>query len=101
MFELNGLMSKDRLEEFCRQNHIRKLSLFGSALHDELTSESDIDLLAEFEPDHIPGLFDIARMEIELAKIIGRKVDLRTEGDLSRHFRDKVLHEAEVQYEIG
>ena len=39
------------LADFCRARGIRKLSLFGSALRDDFRSgESDLDVLAEFEP---------------------------------------------------
>jgi predicted nucleotidyltransferase len=52
----------------------------------------------EFDPDHTPTLFGIAGMEIELTDMLGRKVDLRTAGDLSRYFRDEVVRTAEVQH---
>jgi predicted nucleotidyltransferase len=90
---------KDKLEELCRKHHIRKLSLFGSALRDRLRPNSDIDLLVEFESGHVPGLITLAGMEIELTKMLGRKADLRTPRDLSRYFRDQVVNTAEVQYE--
>lgn len=99
MFQLTDHIPLEKLQGFCRKNHIVKLSLFGSALRDELTPESDIDLLVEFDEDHIPGLITLAGMEIELAEIIGRKVDLRTPLDLSRFFRDEVVRQARVQYE--
>lgn len=70
-----------------------------SALRDELKPDSDIDLLVEFDRDHMPGLFDITRMEIELSEIIGRKVDLRTPEDLSIYFRDEVVKNSEVHYD--
>ena len=64
--------------------------------------QSVIDVLVEFEPVHVPGLFGIARMERELSTLFGgRKVDLRTPEDLSRYFREDVLKEAEVQYAQG
>ena len=75
------------------------MSLFGSALHDELKPGSDVDILVEFDKKHMPGLFDISQMEIELSETIGRKVDLRTQEDLSRYFRDEVVKKAEVHYE--
>ena len=90
---------KDRLEEFCRKHHIRKLSLSGSALRGQLHPKSDIDLLVEFESGHVPGLITLAGMEIELTAMLGRKADLRTPRDLSRYFRDQVVNNAEVQYE--
>ena len=89
---------KDRIAEFCCRNYIRRLSLFGSVLRDDFSSESDVDLLVEFDPDHIPGLITLAGMEIELSEILGRKADLRTAEDLSPYFRQKVVDTAQVQY---
>ncbi|AEP12713.1 nucleotidyltransferase family protein [Chloracidobacterium thermophilum] len=90
---------KDQVAEFCRLHHIRRLAVFGSALRSDFNENSDIDILVEFEPEHIPGLFGIARMERELSNLLGgRKVDVRTPEDLSRYFRQDVLNEAEVQY---
>lgn len=56
-------LPRDKIAEFCKKNRIQKLSLFGSALRDELRKDSDIDLLVEFHPDEAPRLFDLARME--------------------------------------
>ena len=91
-------LDEDTLAQFCRRHHIRRLSLFGSQLKGTATSDSDIDLLVEFDPAHTPTLFGIAGMEIELSDLLGRKVDLRTAGDLSRYFREEVVRMAEVQY---
>lgn len=78
------------------------MAFFGSVLRADFGPESDIDVLVEFEPAHVPGLFGIARMERELSTLFGgRKVDLRTPEDLSRYFREDVLKEAEVQYAQG
>ena len=89
----------EKLMAFCRNNHINKMSLFGSALRGELRPGSDIDLLVQFEKGHVPGLITLAGMEIELTEMLGRKVDLRTPRDLNRHFRDEVVSQAKVQYE--
>ena len=92
-------MDRDRIAEFCRRHHIRKLSLFGSVLGDDFRSDSDIDVLVEFEPERGTGFLGLARMETELSEILGgRKVDLRTPNELSRYFRSRVLARAEVQY---
>jgi len=93
----NIRLPRNKIAEFCRRNRIQKLSLFGSALRGELRDDSDIDLLVEFEPGHVPGLAFFA-MENELSEILGRKVDLNTPQFLSRYFREQVLAEAEVQY---
>ena len=85
------------LAEFCRRHHIHKLSLFGSIVRDDFRPDSDVDVLVEFEPGHTPG-FAFFGMQEELARILGRKVDLNTPQCLSKYYRDEVLREAVVQY---
>jgi hypothetical protein len=92
---------KKKIEEFCKKHHIHKLSFFGSVLRDDFRSDSDVDVLVEFDPNHIPGFIRLAGMEFELSEILGRPVDIRTAQDLSRYFRQEVLHSAEVQYAEG
>ncbi len=94
--ELTG--AKDRLADFCRRHHIRKLSIFGSAIHGDLRQGSDIDVLVEFEEGHVPGLAFFG-MERELSEILGREVDLNTPQFLSPYFRSQVLAEAEALYD--
>ncbi|MCZ7664462.1 MAG: nucleotidyltransferase domain-containing protein [Thermoleophilia bacterium] len=90
------------LADFCQRHAIRRLSLFGSTLKGTAHGDSDVDLLVEFEAGEKPGLLGIAAMEQELSDLLGgRRVDLRTEKDLSRYFRDEVLRTAEVQYARG
>ncbi len=91
-------LPNEQLIEFCRRHHIRKLSLFGSVLRDDFRSDSDIDVLVEFEPGRTPG-FGFFAMEEELSELLGRKVDLNTPGFLSPRFREEVLAEAQVQYD--
>ena len=88
----------EEIAAFCRLNRIRRLAFFGSVLRDDFTPESDVDMLVEFEPGVVVSLLDMARMEIELTGMVGRKVDLRTPKELSRYFRARVLASAEVQY---
>lgn len=91
-------IDQHKLTAFCEKNHIRKLSIFGSALRDDFTDESDVDVLVEFDPDHVPGYFGLGDMEEELSALIGRKVDLRTPGDLSTYFREEVMRNADTRY---
>ena len=91
--------SKHKLAKFCKKNHIRKLSFFGSILSKNFSTKSDIDILVEFDPTNKPGFFNFIRLEDELSAIFhGHKVDLRTPMDLSRYFRNEVLKKAEVIY---
>ena len=63
-------VNRDRIAEFCKHNHVRKLALFGSVLREDFRADSNVDVL----------------------------VDLRTPGELSPNFRDEVLQSAVVQY---
>ena len=92
---------RERLADFCRRHHIRKLSLFGSVLREDFGPDSDIDVLVDFEPDYVVGLIRLAGMELELSALLGRKVDMRTPAELSRYFRQEVVDTAEVQYAAG
>jgi uncharacterized protein len=94
-------VEEHRLRTLCAAHGIRRLGLFGSALHGRLRPDSDIDLLVEFEPARTPGLLGIAKLELELGALLGRSVDLRTLHDLSRYFRDEVAAEARTLYEAA
>ena len=86
--------SPEVISDFCRRRHVRRLSLFGSVLRDDFRPESDVDVLVEFEPTHVPGFFGLFEMEQELSKALGRKVDLNTPNSLSKYFRARVLAES-------
>ncbi|MHB0936024.1 MAG: nucleotidyltransferase family protein [Armatimonadota bacterium] len=91
-------VNHERIAEFCRKHHISKLAFFGSVLRDDFRPDSDVDVLVWFQPEQTPGLLRLMAMQHELTDLIGRQVDLRTPDELSRHFRDEVVTEAEVQY---
>ncbi len=98
---MNLKIPKKQLNEFCKKNHITKLSLFGSALRDDFGSDSDVDMLVEFSPEARVGLVGFAGLELELSEILGRKVDLNTPDSVNKYYREKVLAEAEVQYDAA
>ena len=91
-------IQQQQIVEFCQRHHILQLSIFGSALRDEFHSESDIDVLVQFHPDHIPGLAFFG-MQAELSQILGHPVDLNTLQFISPDFRQQVLEEAEIIYD--
>ncbi len=92
-------IEKNVLDNYCKKNGIKKISLYGSYLKNTYNKESDVDLLVEFEDDTEYGLLDVARIERELTNMIGKKVDLRTPEELSKYFRENIIKEAEVKYE--
>ena len=69
-------IDKARIAAFCRRHHLTKLALFGSVLTDRFGPDSDVDVLFEYDPDHVPSLFDVAGMEEELSEILGRNATL-------------------------
>jgi len=91
-------ISPAEIAAFCRRHRVRRLAFFGSILRADFGPQSDVDVLVEFEPGARTGLRFFA-MEEELSRILGRKVDLNTPGFLGKRFRDRVLAEAEVQYD--
>ena len=85
---------REAIAEFCKRNHIRKLSLFGSILRDDFGPESDVDVLVEFEEGKTPGLAYFT-MQDELSELLRRPVDLLTPEGISTYFVEEVLAEAE------
>jgi len=83
---------------FCRRHHIRRLALFGSVLREDFRPDSDVDILVEFDAEHVPGLIGLAGLELELSELLGRKVDLNTPGSFRPAVRQRILAEAVVQY---
>jgi hypothetical protein len=93
-------LDRDKIAEFCRRNHIRRLALFGSVLRDDFRPDSDVDVLVEFEAGVSVGLRFFA-MEMELSRQLGRKVDLNTPGFLSDEILRDARSEAEVVYDAA
>lgn len=96
--DLSTLLSSEEIKQFCQKHHIRQLSFFGSVVRDDFGPHSDIDILVEFEPGHVPGL-DFFLMESELSQMFSRRVDLQTLNFLSPEIRTSVLAEAIPAYE--
>ncbi|MEK7441118.1 MAG: nucleotidyltransferase family protein [Chloroflexota bacterium] len=95
--QIASTISKDKVAEFCKRNHIVKFSIFGSVLRDDFRADSDVDVLVEFEKGRVPGLAFFG-MQDDLSKLIGRKVDLHTPRSISKYYRDQVFKEAQTVY---
>jgi hypothetical protein len=91
-------ISADMIKLFCTTHHVRRLWLFGSIVRADFHKESDIDVMVEFDPDHIPG-WEFFVMADELAALLGRPVDLATMNSLSPYIRSNVLEQAVLIYE--
>src|SRR5881296_844742 len=91
-------IDRDAVQAFCRRHHIKRLAIFGSALRDDFRPDSDVDVLVEFQPGHVPGL-DFVAIERELSGLLqGRRVDMVTPKFLSPRLRNQILASAEPLY---
>ena len=92
----------DKIDAFCKRWQITELALFGSVLRDDFGTESDVDVLVQFDSQARHTLLDIAQMENELSRMLGREVDLieRTAVEQSRNYirRKAILDSAETIY---
>jgi uncharacterized protein len=91
-------VDQDQLTLICRAYGVRELSVFGSAAHDSMRPDSDIDLLVDFLPTAEPGLLDHAGLTLDLSDLFGRKVDLVSKNGLKPLIRDSVLRESRRLY---
>lgn len=71
---------------------VKSLSVFGSAARGEMTDDSDIDILVEFNA--LVGFFEFLDLKDYLEQILERRVDLVTRDALKRQLRDAILREA-------
>ena len=91
-------LTPQEIKAFCQKHHIHSLAFFGSVVREDFGPHSDVDVLVEFEPGHIPG-FDFFLIEAELSKLMGRKVDLQTANFLGQEILQSALAEAVTAYE--
>ncbi len=98
---------RDAVAELCRQFHVRRLEVFGSAARatDFDAQRSDADFLIEFEPGCDPGMAGFMELKEALERTVGRPVDLvdRAAVERSRNYlrRRQILGEAEPVYVAG
>lgn len=76
--------NREKIAELCRTHHVRRLSVFGSAVRDDFDPvRSDVDLLVEFEPLAYPlSVTNCWELEEALTAILARPVDLLHEGTI-------------------
>ena len=96
------LLDRETVAAFCRRWRIQELAVFGSALREDFHSDSDLDVLVSYAPDAAWSLLDHVAMEEELARLVGRPVDLVTRRAVERSEnwirRQAILESAQVVY---
>jgi predicted nucleotidyltransferase len=102
MLALQTRVPLKEITAFCKRWKVVEFALFGSALREDFSSQSDIDALVSFAPHSNRSLFDHVRMQAELQEIFGRQVDLITRRalDQSRNtlLRSEILGTAKIIY---
>ena len=93
---------RKRIAEFCKRWSITEFAVFGSVLREDFRPDSDVDVLVSIDPKAHIGLFEIARMQIELEDMFKRPVDLvEKEGLRNPYRRSEILRTAQVVYGAG
>lgn len=82
---------REHFPEISRKYKVNYLGIFGSYIRGEQDSESDLDILVEF--DEAPGLFEYIRLEDYLSEILGVKVDLVMKSALKPTIGKRILEE--------
>jgi len=71
--------------------NINRLGIFGSYVRGEQKSESDLDILIDYE--EAPSLFTLIEIENQLSELLGMKVDLVTRKGIKPQLRSYILEE--------
>jgi len=82
---------REKIIDILRQNGVKRASFFGSIVRREMTEESDVDLLVEFESRR--SLLDLAHLKNELEDAVERRVDLLTYKSLHPLLKERILAE--------
>ena len=92
---------KKEIAALCRKYGVRKLSVFGSAARGEMTQQSDVDLMVEFDPASKTSLWDYPAMQDDFSALFDRrKVQFASPEILRNPFRRKtILPDLKTLYE--
>jgi len=97
-------LTEQQIRNFCQQNHIQELSLFGSVLRDDFNNNSDLDFLVVFKPEFQISLIELVDLQYQLEDLTGRKVDLIDKRSILDSYnwlrRQHILNTARVIYEL-
>jgi len=85
---------RDAIREIALKHRVNNVRVFGSVLHGDDTDDSDLDLLVD--PTQETTLMDIAKIQLEVTKLLNVTVDVLTPNALPDKFRDQVVQEAQL-----
>ena len=82
---------KKKILPILKRYNVKRAGIFGSAVRDEETEESDIDVLVEIESRM--SLLDFAGLKLELEEILGKRVDLGEYSTIKPIIKEQILSE--------
>lgn len=103
--QLKIQLPQPELAAFCQKWKIKEMSFFGSVLREDFRSDSDIDIIVNFEDNSTWGILELVRMKRELKTLLGREVDLMTKKSIEQSHnwirRQEILGTAQIVYVAG
>ena len=84
---------RNAIREIALSHRVKNVRVFGSVLHGDDTDDSDLDLLVD--PTSETTMMDIAKIQVEVARLLNITVDVLTPRALPDKFRDQVISEAQ------
>ena len=84
---------REEILAMAEKNGLRNVRVFGSMARGDADETSDVDLLVTLTPE-TSGLA-LVGLEMDLRKLLGREVDVLTEGCLHDMIREQALQEAQ------
>jgi len=99
-------MDKENIKKLLREavkvsphfESIKSVTIFGSYVNGTPDTDSDIDVLIDFEPSAIIGFFALSDIKNSFESFLKKSVDLLTPAAISKYFRDEVINQAETVY---
>ena len=89
---------QEKITPLFREYGIKKAEIFGSVSRGEDRPDSDVDILVSLG-DKPMGLFAFMGLIDKAEEILGRKVDMITEGALNRFLRPRIQYDLKTIYE--
>lgn len=83
---------RDEILQLAEVHGACNVRLFGSAARGEDTPDSDLDFLVQMRPGR--SLLDLVALWQDMEDLLGRSVDVLSEGGVSPYLKDRILSEA-------
>lgn len=83
---------REELRKLARQYGLRSIKIFGSMARDDADDDSDVDFLVETGPE--TSGFALGALLMDAQDLLGRRVEVVTQGALHPAMRARVLREA-------